>query len=359
MKTVEMDRMDRGLGRSGASVAALALFLVACAPGAPQETPAGPAGTASPAEATAGAAGDEEVALIAGYTTSTFYVTMECGARAAADELGVDLNYTGSTVWDINEQMPIIEGVIQREPDGVVLAPTDAAALVPVVEDLMADGVPVVTVDAPLEEPVDIQNLQSNHRLGGEQAAEIMLELTGGEGTFLAIGMDPGLPDIDARVAGFVETMEAAGAELLPVAYPGPDSARAAELTAAAITANPDIAGVYASFDGAGAGAASAIVDAGQRGEIKLIAWDTDPVQVRDLRDGVYDALIGQSPYWMGYESVTLVTQILRGEVDPEDVEYSNPAPTEVITRENVDDPEVQSYLAVGDSSECPTGPPV
>ncbi len=63
------------------------------------------------------------------------------------------------------------------------------------------------------------------------------------------------------------------------------------------------------------------------------------------------DALVVQSPYLEGYDSVTLVTRILRGEVDPatlEDVAYP---PMVVATRDNLDSPEVAKNLYV---DSCP-----
>src|SRR5690606_28000696 len=110
-----------------------------------------------------------------------FYTTMECGARDAARDLGVELNWQGAPQWDINLQMPILQAAIERDPAGLVLAPNDPDALVSIVEDLVANRkIPVVTVDSSLSEPVDTQNIRTDNLTAGGLAADAMAEAIGG-----------------------------------------------------------------------------------------------------------------------------------------------------------------------------------
>src|SRR5882757_6955134 len=73
----------------------------------------------------AGAANREKIEFVAGIVGVPFYTSMECGARDAAKELGVDLTWAGPPQWDLALQMPILQAAIERKPDGLVLAPTD------------------------------------------------------------------------------------------------------------------------------------------------------------------------------------------------------------------------------------------
>jgi len=294
-----------------------------------------------------------QVAFMAGQVGIPFYTSMECGARTAATESNVDLNWQGPTDWDMSKQLPFIQAAAELQPQGWVIAPTDGTTLIPTIEEQMATGIPVVTVDAPLDEPVELQSIQSNHYAGGQAAAKAMTELTGGTGTYVVVGMTPGLPDIDARVAGFVDDMTASGATVLPVLLPGTDSTKAANLVAAAIQSSPDLTGIYVTHAAAAQGAAAAILEAGKQGQLKLVAFDADPQQIRDLKDGVYDALIAQLPYQMGYRSVKLVADVLSGAVDPATVEHDNPTDFAILNRDNADDPAYAAFLYIGDMSQC------
>lgn len=284
------------------------------------------------------------IAALPGQVGIPFYTSMQCGAEAAAKEFDVSLSWDGPPDWDISKQQPFIDAALQRAPQGVVLAPTDSGALVGQVETLEAAGTPVITVDAPLDKPVETQSIQSNHFDGGVAAAKVMEQVAGQTGTFVVVGMRPGLPDIDARVNGFVETFtkDSPEATVLPILYPETSSTKAAQQVAAAIQANPDIKGVYVTHSAAAEGASAAILEAGLRGQVKLVSFDADPQQIRDLRDGVYDALIVQEPYQMGYQSVKNLAALIRGEVAKADLPHDNFLPSVVVTRDNMNEPAIK-----------------
>lgn len=333
--------------KRGFALIAATAFLVAGCTGGASET------------AGAGNGADEavKVAFVAGQIGITFYTGVECGAKAAAEEFDVDLNWTGSHNWDINETRPLIDAAKATSPQGWVISPTDPDALVADIKGFMDNGQPVVTIDAPMSEPVELQNIQSNHYQGGETAAEAMLNLTGGAGSYLVLHMQPGLPDIGGRADGFRDAMVAKDAKVLEYVYPGTDQAKAADAVQAAIAANPDLAGVYATHETAANGAASAIKAAGKTGEVKLVAFDSAPNQVADLKAGVYDALIAQAPFNMGYYSVKLVADAIRGNVKPADVVHDNPTGLHAITRDNADAEETKPWIYPADLNSCPTKP--
>lgn len=293
------------------------------------------------------AADTVSVAFLPGQVGIPFYSSMQCGAQAAAKEFNVKLSWAGPPEWDVSLQQPFIDAALQAKPNAVVLAPTDGNALISQVKSLEESGVPVITVDAPLNEPVETQNIQSNHYLGGAAAAKAMTDVAGSDGTFLVVGMRPGLPDIDARVQGFIDTMKKdyPNARLLPVVYPETSSTRAAQQVAAALQATPNLKGVYVTHSAAATGASAAIMEAGLRGKVKLISFDADPQQVRDLKDGIYDALIIQQPYQMGYQSVKLAEQLVRKQVQKSTVPHDNLLPFVIATRENMQNADIRAYF--------------
>ncbi|QWA13379.1 substrate-binding domain-containing protein [Sodalis ligni] len=287
------------------------------------------------------------IAFLPGQVGIPFYSTMQCGAQKAAKEFNVALSWNGPPDWDIALQQPFIDAALQLHPAAVVLAPTDGNALITQVAELEKQGTPVITVDAPLNKPVETQSIQSNHYLGGVAAAKAMAEVAGVSGTFLAVGMRPGLPDIDARVKGFTDTFkkEYPQAKLLPVIYPETSSTKAAQQVAAALQANPDLKGVYVTHSAAATGASSAIMEAGKRGTVKLISFDGDPQEIRDLKDGIYDALIIQQPYQMGYQSVKLAAELARKQINKAQVPHDNLLPFVIATQKNINDPAVRQYF--------------
>lgn len=87
------------------------------------------------------------IALIPGLTTDAFYITMRKGAQAAADALGVNLVFQGAPDFNPVLQVPVLDAVIARKPDAILIAPTDVTQLVEPLRKAADAGIPVITVD--------------------------------------------------------------------------------------------------------------------------------------------------------------------------------------------------------------------
>ncbi|MFF8817180.1 ABC transporter substrate-binding protein [Leucobacter sp. NPDC015123] len=330
-----MSRFTRRFGTTGAvaGAAALALILSSC--------------SSTPSEGDDAPAGDEPtIAFVAAQMTATYFQVMQCGAKAAADENGVKLDWQGDPNWDLKTQTPLINAAVQTKPAGLVLVPTDPVGLIETVENISADDIPVLTVDGSLDEPVELQNIRTDNLSAGALAADALAKAVGGKGTVLVIASFPGVAANAERVDGFTERMAAEYPDItvLPTEYSDADQSKAAQKAAAAI-ANPDLKGIYTTLAPASAGASAAIQAANKTGEVKLVAYDADPAQVADLKAGVYDALVAQDPYGLGYDSVDRLAKIAKGELDPSSLEYQEYVSAFIIDRDNADTEEAQRFI--------------
>jgi ribose transport system substrate-binding protein len=302
-----------------------------------------------------GKGGEITIAFIAAEVGIPYFTTMEWGARDAAKKYNVDLNFTGPAEWDINKQMPYIDAALATKPAGIIIVPTDPNSLVTYVETWMKDGIGVISVDVPLEEHVDLVGYESNQYSGGVAAADFMFAATKGEGSYLPVSTVPGSFGANSRCQGFIDRMRELkpDVQILDIVYPHHDARKAAELASAAIMGVPDLAGIFVATSGPASGVSSAVIEAGQGGKIKICSFDADPQQVEDLKAGVYDCLIAQDPYQMGYDAVANLVLYARGEKTEADFENAvENYPMKALSRDNVDDPSsVQfRYIATLDS---------
>jgi len=285
-----------------------------------------------------------------------YFTTMHCGAMAAAEAYNVDLNWSGPAEWDFNKQQPFIDGALALEPDGMIIVPTDPDALVTFVQTWMGDGIPVVTADVTLSDPVELMGIESDQYSGGVAAAQALFEMTGGEGSYYTVGTTPGSYGAGQRLAGFIDTMKELNpdANILETCYANHDATKSAECVSAAIIGNPDLKGVYVAVSSIAAGAASAIIEQGKAGEIVLMSYDADPQQVQDLKEGIYGTLIAQDPYQMGWLAVETLAKYLRGEITQDEITQHVTVGMAALTQDNINDPELLKYQYVGDVNLCP-----
>jgi ribose transport system substrate-binding protein len=77
-----------------------------------------------------------------------FWAAVERGALEKGKELGVEVIVLAPpTESDVAAQIAQVEDQLAKGIKGLVLAPTDPNALAPIVDEAVADGVPVVFID--------------------------------------------------------------------------------------------------------------------------------------------------------------------------------------------------------------------
>ena len=313
--------------------------------------------TAAPETDNAVTSADEtlNIAAVAAEVGIPYFTTMQWGALDAAKDYNVELYWTGPAEWDFSKQQTFIDGVISTNPDALMLVPTDNAALVTYVDQWMKDGIPVICTDMILAEHVDLVGYSSDPYSGGAEAAKQFYSQNGDGGIYLPVGTNPGAYGANLRVQGFVETIKALDSQctVLDTVYPGNDANKAAQLVSAALTGNPGMTGVFVATSAPASGAASAIIEAGKSGLVKIAAFDADPQQVLDLKAGTYDVLIAQDPYQMGYDAIANLAKYCRGELTKEDfkdaaVYYEMKA----LTRENIDDESNARFKYIAELSD-------
>lgn len=297
-----------------------------------------------------GGGGDQEaldIVLIQGVAGDEFYVTMDCGAQAAAEELGVNYSVQGPNEFDPTEQIPILEAVVAQQPDAILIAPTERTALIAPLQAAQDAGITVVLVDTIVDdESIGVSRIATDNVEGGRVAGEALVELIGGEGSVFVNTTQPGVSTVEERQQGFEEVIEGeSGIEYLGAEFNNDDPTRAAQITSAVLARNPELAGIFATNLFSAEGAATALRDAEAQEQVQIVGFDASPGQVDQLEEGLVQALVAQNPREIGFQGVQTAVASLRGE----DFEEQITTPLTVVTQDNLDDPEVQDTLYLGE----------
>ena len=95
------------------------------------------------------------VGLITKTNNNPFFVKMKEGAEAKAKELGVELrSFAGKYDGDNETQVAAIESLISAGAKGILITPSDTAAIVPTIKQARDAGILVIALDTPLD-PID------------------------------------------------------------------------------------------------------------------------------------------------------------------------------------------------------------
>ena len=86
------------------------------------------------------------VAFIPGIASDPFFKAMEIGARAKAEELGIELIWQGSaSEYSPQTQLPFVDAALAQGVDALILVPTDPDSLQASVARAEAMNIPVIT----------------------------------------------------------------------------------------------------------------------------------------------------------------------------------------------------------------------
>jgi len=305
-----------------------------------------PAAAQSPAASPLMAPG-KTITLMVGVKGDPFYVSMQCGAQAAADAAGVTLDVQGPDKFDATLQNPMLDAVAASKPDALLVAPNDRVASAGPLLNIQNAGTKIVLVDTIVDDAtIGVSRIATNNELGGETAADALQTLGVPSGAkVLAISTDPGVSSVDARIEGFDKKAAELGYVLVSDTQYSHNSAEtAAQVISAALAADPDLAGVFAANLFTAQGVATGAKQAGAT-DLKIVGFDAGPDQVKQLQAGDVQALVAQQPYTIGFDGVQQAVAALVGAPVTADIQ----TPSSVVTADNMSDPEVSKFLYKSD----------
>ncbi|MFC0109332.1 ABC transporter substrate-binding protein [Kibdelosporangium aridum] len=290
-----------------------------------------------------GASTRPKMTLIVGNEGDDFYKAMECGAKAAANRLGVELDLQGPRAFDTSLQVQIVNSVAAKRPAAVLIAPTDDTALYPPLKQIHAAGTKIVTVDTTLKnKDIVAAVVGSDYVQLGAAAARQLNTLVNGQGKILVIASPPGVTTSDLSRQGLTDALTRyPGLQQVPTQFSGGDAAKSASLVAATLSVHPDLAAVFTLNGGDAQGVVTALREAGKQDRVKFMSGDAQPFQVDQLKKGEVAALLLHKPFEIGEKGVEQALAAVKGQpVQPEST-------TSIVmaTAANVDEPGVAKYL--------------
>jgi ribose transport system substrate-binding protein len=287
--------------------------------------------------------------LMVGVKGDPFYISMECGAREKADELGVNLQVQGPDKFDATLQNPLLDAVAAAKPAALLVAPNDVKASATPLKRIQDGGSKVVLVDTIVDDTsIGASRIATDNKLGGAKAAEALNQLLGGaKGKVLVISTDPGVSSVDARIAGFEEAVKTEFTNLTLASatqYSHNSPQTAAGIIQAELQRNPDLVGVFATNLFSAQGTATGVRAAGKSSQVKVVGFDAGPDQIKQLEAGDVQALVAQKPYDIGVQGVEQAAAAVEGrqvtaKIDTESL---------IVTKDNMNQPDVNRYLYKG-----------
>jgi len=284
------------------------------------------------------------IAVIPKGVSHSFWLSVKAGADAAGRDLNVEINWKGAgSETDIPGQINIVEDAINRQVDGIVLAPSHGDSLVPMVQRAQREGIPVTIFDSGISTDNYLSYVATDNHEGGVLAAKRMGEILGGKGKVAILGVKKGSVSTDEREDGFAATIKEQfpGIQVAQLLYGEADASKSLKAAEDILTAHPDLKGMFASNESSTVGAVAAIRQRNLSGKVLLVGFDATPNLVNNVKEGAIDSLVIQNPFKMGYEGVKTVVDKLNGKEPQKRIDTG----VHLLTKGNIETPEIQQLL--------------
>jgi len=258
------------------------------------------------------------ITLITMDAVDEHWIKLRTGAEDKAKELGnvtVTFNAPAQGKVDAANQLQLVEDAITQKVDAIMLAPLHADALVPGIEKAKAAGIKVILVDSGANTEAYDAFLFTDNGAAARLAADELAKAVGEKGKVAIINAQAGAGTTMTRENDFKAQMSSKypGVTVVGTQYSDGDATRALNIATDFMTANPDLAGIYACNEGSTVGAGNGIEQAGKKGTVKFVGFDWSANTKALIERDVLNATMVQNPYQMGYQGVQAAIDLLAG----------------------------------------------
>ena len=222
------------------------------------------------------------IALVMKSLANEFFVNMANGAeRHQAERADYELIINGiRNESDLAQQVALVDQMISRSVDAIVIAPADSQALVPALARASAAGIVIINIDNRLEPKVldeyelSIPFIGPSNRAGAKMVGDFALQSVAvGSEVAILEGITSAVNSIERRT-GFEEAITDAGMDLVTLQSAEWDQTKAAQVMAGILSQYPDLDVILAANDNMALGAASAVGMARREKEIVIAGFD-------------------------------------------------------------------------------------
>jgi ribose transport system substrate-binding protein len=292
-------------------------------------------------------AADKEIAMIVKTSNSNYWQNVQKGAQAAIKNAsGYTLTFQGpASESAIADQVSMVENAVTRKVAGIVLAPSDPDALVPVIKKAWEARIPVVIVDSAISDSgrkYYQSFIATDNEVAGEQSAKALISRIGTTGEIAVMSYVAGSGSEVGRVGGFKRYIEKnSQIKIVGTYYSQSQMATALNQTIDVLASHPDLKGIFGANEPTAVGMGRALAQSGKAAKVVGVGFDGNEDLRNFVKSGTLYATAVQDSYSMGAQGVATVVKVIEGKKAPPLLNTG----VVIVTKNNVDLPEAKNVL--------------
>jgi simple sugar transport system substrate-binding protein/rhamnose transport system substrate-binding protein len=246
-----------------------------------------------------------------------YFNASEVGAKKAGADLGVNVIYAGPTTADAAEQVKMLEDFISKGVNAICVAPNDPAALSPVLKKAKAAGILVLDWDTPADKNlVDLSVHQIDDKVYGQHIWDLLVKEMGDTGDYAIITGGLSAANLNTWIDYGLAYAKTKYPKLRLVTDKVPSDEKqqmAYQKALDIIKAYPNLKGIIGISTPAPIGAAQAVQEKGLKNKIAVVGTALPTDSRPYLEDGSLRVATLWDPSKLGYLTIYLANEMLKG----------------------------------------------
>jgi ribose transport system substrate-binding protein len=274
--------------------------------------------------------------------TNEFWSALIGGAEMAAKEFGVDLDIVAPDAEeDYKRQNELIEWAIKQKPDAIALSPADYSETTAMAKEVVKNKIKLVFIDSTVNENVQDALVATDNYLAGIKMGEYMKSFITPNTKIAIVGHVKTASTAIEREKGLRSGLGKDEKKIVEVVFCDSEFNKAYNLTTELLKKYPEVNMIAGLNEYSSVGAARAIKRLGLSGKVKVIGFDSSIEEIELLEEGVFQGIIIQKSFNMGYLGMEEAVKLVKGTK----VEKNVDSGSQLITKNNMYTEENQKLL--------------
>lgn len=270
-------------------------------------------------------------------TASNFWKVAQKGVEKADAELAdVEALFKMPFGGTAKEQEKYInDSLLKDDADAIAISPIDPAGQEALINKT-AKKVLVITQDSDAPNSDRVLYLGADNRAAGAQAGELLKQALPKGGKVMVFA-GKRVQNALERLGGLRQAVADTKIEIIDLMLDDTDHMKAKDNAMETIAKYPDIAGMVGLWSYNGPAILQAVRNTNKVGAIKIVCFDDENDTLEGIKDGSIFGTVAQQPFEYGYQAVTLMAKILKGDKSVIPANKTVLIPTVVVQRNNLE----------------------
>ena len=274
--------------------------------------------------------------------TNDFWTSLIQGAEMAAKEYNADIR-----VWapdeenDVEGQNKLLEKAIREKPDSILISPSSFTESDALLKKAKEEGIHISFIDSYTQEEVQDITVATDNLEAGQILGKFAAGLLEPDDQIAIVSHVKGVSTAVEREKGFRTGLGRLKENIVEVVYCDSRYDRSYELTRELMEKYPDLKMIAGMNEYSSVGAARAVKAEHAEDRIKVVGVDSSQEAVQLMEHGVFQGIVVQKAFKMGYVGVRETIRMLRGEDYKKDVNSG----CQLVTPDNMYTSEIEKLL--------------